>query len=204
MTVGPQSLFEFLSARRTTRRFLADPISDEQALALLQSAVLAPSAHNRQPWRFVVVRPGRWRERLIEAMESAHRSDLRSDGLPPEEIAATLRRSRERLQQAPLAVIVCLTLEDMDRYPDADRQAAEECMAVQSTSLAAGYLLLAAQAHGLGAGWMCAPLFARRQVQESLELPDEWIPQAAILLGAAQDSGRRRPRRPVDQVSLWR
>ncbi len=63
------------------------------------------------------------------------------------------------MKTAPVCVVVCLYLEDLDVYPDVERQAAETTMAVQSLGAAAQNLLLAAYALGLDAGWLCAPLF---------------------------------------------
>jgi nitroreductase len=77
-------------------------------------------------------------------------------------------------------------------------------MALQSCALAGGHLLLAAHASGLGACWMCAPLFAPDVVRQALALPNDWEPQAAIVLGYPAESGEARGRKPVDEVTLWR
>ena len=37
------------------RRFKADPVDRETLLELIEAATTAPSAGNRQPWRFVIV-----------------------------------------------------------------------------------------------------------------------------------------------------
>ena len=42
--------------RRSIRRFKPEPISDHLINVLLESARLAPSGTNSQPWRFVVVK----------------------------------------------------------------------------------------------------------------------------------------------------
>ncbi len=67
-------------------------------------------------------------------------------------------------------------------------------MAMQSASLAGGQLLLAAHAEGLGACWMCGPLFAPQAVRDALDLPADWEPQALIVLGwpAEQPAARAR------------
>ena len=106
-----------------------------------------------------------------------------------------------RINGAPALIAVCLTLEEMDRYPDARRNRAELAMAVQSAAMAAQNLLLAAHAEGYGTCWMCAPLFCAEAVQEALALPQSWEPQGLILLGRAAEPGRDRPRKPVDQIA---
>ncbi len=47
---------QFLLSRRSVRRFKPDPVPLDLVLRALDLARHAPSAHNRQPWEFVVVR----------------------------------------------------------------------------------------------------------------------------------------------------
>jgi nitroreductase len=45
-----------LFARRSVRSYTTEPVTDDQVHTLLQAAMAAPSAGNRKPWHFVVVR----------------------------------------------------------------------------------------------------------------------------------------------------
>ncbi len=85
---------------------------------------------------------------------------------------------------------------DMDSYPDDMRQNNERTMAVQSVAMAGQNLLLAAHALGLGACWMCAPLFCPEVVQRTLDLPPDWQPQGLITVGYAAES-KQKERRPL-------
>jgi nitroreductase len=49
-------VLELIRQRRSIRKFTREPVSDEQIRALLEAAMAAPSASNRQPWEFIVVR----------------------------------------------------------------------------------------------------------------------------------------------------
>jgi coenzyme F420-0:L-glutamate ligase/coenzyme F420-1:gamma-L-glutamate ligase len=204
MTPGSDAFLSLVSTRRSIRQFTDEPVPDETVSRILAVACRAPSAHNRQPWRFAVVRSEKARRGLAQAMAARHRSDLESDGLQREEIETQLERRRERLEEAPVVIVLCLTMVDMDAYPEARRQAAERTLAIQSLALAGGHLLLAAHAEGLGACWICAPLFAPEVVREVLDLPADWDPQAAILLGHPAEAGRETQRRAADEVTLWR
>ena len=53
---SPQSLLALLRERRSIRRYRPDPVPEEMVEQLLEAGRLAPSASNRQPWAFVVVR----------------------------------------------------------------------------------------------------------------------------------------------------
>ena len=201
--ISPDKLLDLFRLRRSVRRFTDAPVDTAGLERVLEAARLAPSAHNRQPWRFVVVQ-GEARARLAEAMAARLRSDRLADGAAPEDVEADAARSRARLTQAPSAVLVCLTMEAMDRYPDARRAQAERLMAVQSVAMAGENLLLAAAAEGWGACWMCAPLFAGEEARRALDLPAAWEPQGLVLLGQAAEAPRPRGRINLEDVTAWR
>ncbi len=189
-------------ARRMIRRYTAQPVARAEIELLIEAATQAPSPHNRQPWRFAVL-TGEARTRLAQAMGEQLRADLARDGLSTEAIERDATRSQLRIMGAPAGILMCLSMRDMDVYPDAARALAERWMAGQAVACATQNLLLAASAAGLGACWMCAPLFCPVIVSKTLDLPADWEPQALITLGHPADAGRERPRRPVSDLSLW-
>jgi coenzyme F420-0:L-glutamate ligase/coenzyme F420-1:gamma-L-glutamate ligase len=77
---------------------------------ILTTATFAPSAHNRQPWRFVVVTDSSVKQKLADAMAMDFERDLASDGLPPEKIQAQIQRSKDRITSAPAAILLCLDM----------------------------------------------------------------------------------------------
>jgi F420 biosynthesis protein FbiB-like protein len=202
-TASGQLLRELLAGRRSIRRYLALPVARELIDALLEAAAAAPSAHNRQPWRFVVIEAEATKRKLALAMGERLRADRLRDGDPSDAIDADVARSYARLTGAPVLVVVCMTLADMDRYPDERRTQAERVMAVQGAAMAAHNLLLAAHAEGLGACWMCAPLFCPDTVAAALALPPDWEPQAIVALGYPADPGKPFRRRPVAEVTRY-
>ncbi|HET9911570.1 MAG TPA: nitroreductase family protein [Anaerolineales bacterium] len=183
MTHTAADLHNFLRTRRSIRRFKPDPIPDSIIQSILSTATYAPSAHNRQPWRFVIVTDSSVKARLAESMAQDFERDLLRDGISPEKIQAQTKRSRERITCAPVAIILCLDMSEMDSYPDEKRQQAERTMAVQSVAAAGLQLLLAAHAEGLGGVWVCSPLFAQETIRKALELPEAWEPQGMFFVG---------------------
>jgi nitroreductase len=116
-----------------------------------------------------------------------------------------LEGSRRRLLDAPVLVLLCLYLEELDAYPDAGRQESEITMAVQSLGAAAQNMLLAAYDRGLDAGWMCAPLFCPQEVVGALGLDPGLVPHALLTLGYADgDPPKRRTRRPLRELVVYR
>lgn len=192
-----------LYTRRSLRRYRPAVPSRALLEQVLDAAIQAPSAHNRQPWRFVVLRDAAVKAGLARAMGARLRSDLQADGLPAEVIEADVSRSRQRLTGAPALVLLCLSMQDMDVYPDDRRSQAEHIMAVQGTAMAGQNLLLAAHALGLAGCWMCAPLFCPDVVARELALPPDWQPQGLVTLGWPAVT-RSRGRRPLAESVLWR
>lgn len=194
---------DLIRSRRSIRRYRAEAVPRDVIESLLDVAIWAPSAHNRQPWRFVVIQDDAQKAALASAMAARLRADLSADQVPAEIIEKDTARSYARITGAPVVIVVCMTLRDMDTYPDARRSHNETLMAVQSVAMAGQNLLLAAHDAGLAACWMCAPLFCPDTVQEALELADDWQPQGMVTLGYAAET-RQKDRYPLAQVVLWR
>jgi F420 biosynthesis protein FbiB-like protein len=188
--------------RKMIRRYTPQAVSDELITALLNAAITAPSPHNRQPWRFAVL-TGNVREKLALAMGDKLRRDRLNDGDPIEVIEKDVSRSHDRIISAPVNILVCLSMIEMDTYPDQRRKFAETWMAGQAVACAVQNMLLCAAELDLGACWMCAPLFCQSDVVQALDLPEDWQPQALITIGYPADDGRDRPRKLLDEVTVW-
>jgi PPOX class probable F420-dependent enzyme len=186
--------------RRSVRQFTDEPVDRQTLETLLEAARWAPSPHGRQPWRFAVLTRRERKEALAEAMGAAWQRNLEMDAEPAEVVAARLAKSRQRVREAPAIIIACLYLDELDVYPDRERQAAEETMAVHSLGAAVQNILLAAYAIGLDSGWMCAPLFCPDVVRDTLALDASLIPQALITVGYARADPKRRPHRPIGEL----
>jgi PPOX class probable F420-dependent enzyme len=197
---GRQELASLIRGRRSVRAFDTRPVPRAIIEEAIAAAGWAPSPHGRQPWRFVVVESQERRDALADAMAATWRTQLRLDGQDKATVEARLEKSRDRLHRAPVLIVPCLYLEGLDDYPDADRQRAEETMAVQSLGAAVQNLLLSLYAAGVDGGWMCAPLFCPEVVQEALGLSPALNPHALIAVGYAAADPVRRPRLPLDDL----
>jgi coenzyme F420-0:L-glutamate ligase/coenzyme F420-1:gamma-L-glutamate ligase len=196
-------LHAFMRTRRSVRQFRESGVDEDVLQRILLTATHAPSAHNRQPWRFAVVTDSKTRSALAETMARRFREDLERDGLPRDEIAVRVQRSRVRIGTAPVAIVLCMDMSEMDQYPDPLRAESERMMAVQSTANAGVLLLLAAHAEGLGGVWNCAPLFAPAAVRQVLGLPESWEPQALFLMGSPVEIPQARPRKSLEEVAVF-
>ncbi len=200
-----EELLRFVSSRRSSKLLREGEVPLQKVIRALEVATSAPSAHNAQPWRVVLIDDREVLRELLEAMAEEWRRDLRSDGLPDWKVEAIVRESMRRTLRASAVVVVCMTMREMDRYPDERRNACERVMAVQSVAAFIQNLLLALHAMGLGACWRCGPLFAPDAVRRVLNLPEDFEPQALVeigLPGGTRDA-ERKPLAEVAALNRW-
>ena len=141
--------------RTSERQYLEKRVEEEKIRTILQAAMAAPSAVNKQPWDFIVVTD---RKKL----------DALGDGLP----------YAKMLKNAPMAIIVCGNLDKtLDGF--------EQDFWIQDCANASQNILLSAHALGLGAVWTAAyPAEDRvHTVRTILDIPETAIPLNVIPIG---------------------
>jgi F420 biosynthesis protein FbiB-like protein len=179
-------LLDTLIQRRSIRKYQNKPVPKELVLEVLEAAAWAPSAHNSQPWRFVVVLDPAIKRELAERMATAWAADMAKDGSTVDE-AKRLER-RERFANAPVLIVACLSMDGMMTFSDEQRQCTERDLAVESLAAAIQNMLLSAHDLGLGACWYCAPAFCKQTVRRALQIPEDVEPSALILMGYPAES----------------
>jgi F420 biosynthesis protein FbiB-like protein len=200
------AIFKAIRERRSVRKYFSKEVPESVLQKVLDAARWAPSAHNAQPWRFILIRDLNVKRRLAEAMAGEWNKDLHQDGFLPEDRERLVKASAKQFTSAPILIVVCLTMNDMHKYPDEKRRAAEYVMAVQSVAAAIQNMLLAAHAEGLGACWFCAPLFCPEVVRETLEIPKNFQPQALIAMGYPAERPKTPRRKSLESIvyqDLW-
>ncbi|OAN60008.1 5,6-dimethylbenzimidazole synthase [Sphingomonas sp. TDK1] len=164
--------------RRDVRHFATRPIAEDAMRALLETAALAPSVGNAQPWRFVRLRSAAIRAALIEHVDA---ENMRA----AEGYAGTDRQSAYRalklhgLREAPeLLAVFC------DEHPEAGHGlgiATMPEMLRYSCVTAVHTMWLAARARGIGLGWVS--ILAPEPVTRLLGVPADWTLVALLCLG---------------------
>ena len=132
---------------------------------------------------------------LGEAITSKMRMDMQAEGADKSDIEKRAALSLRRLNEAPLVIVLCrdITAVRVDTPEEA-------IMGIQSTALAGLQLMLAAHAEGLGANWICWPLYAQEATRTILELPETWEPQAMYFLGYPIESPKPKIVRPIKEI----
>lgn len=193
--------WEVVSRRRSIRRYASREVPAPVVERILRAAALAPSAHDEQPWRFVVVAPGPARQRLLERMAERYDRDMRERGIPEESRALKTQRSNHRWAAAPVLIVACLQ-QAPRRAPGTaiGNPDPETVMGTQGVAAAVGTLLLAATASGLGSCWYSAPLYCPQVVREALGTDPSWEPQALVTLGYPDESPAPKATKPIEEI----
>ena len=192
------TLHDFLRSRRSVRRFKPDPIPNAVIERILTTATYAPSAHNLQPWRFVLIKNPDIKPRLAKTLTDKMRLDMQAEGVAELEIDKRVTNSLRRMDEAPIIIMLCRDVTDVRvNTPE------ENIMNIQSTALAGLQLLLAAHAEGLGGNWICWPLYAAKETREALDLPETWEPQAMIIVGYSNEQPKQKSLKPLNTISIY-
>jgi len=167
--------FAVVSSQRACRQFRTDPVTDADVAEVLAAATFAPSAENRQPWVFVVVREAENRARIGELTRTAWRGGGRAHSerrLSPGLLRDVDRGAEGGVSEAPVLVVV----------GGDTRQGLAVSMA-SSIFPALQNLLLAATAKGLGSALTTLTTRFAAELREIVGLPEEIIPMAVVPLG---------------------
>ncbi len=173
---GPDaSFFEVVLRQRACRQFDGRPVPDRLVEQCLRSATHAPSAENKQPWVFVVVRDDDLRGQVAALTRQAWRQGGRahSEGRLPAALLDEVDRGAETgMAGAPVLVVVC-----------GDRALGLESTLPSSVYPATQNLLLAATALGLGSAMTTLATLFSAELAALLGLPDTVRPMAVVPLG---------------------
>ncbi len=119
--------YDVIRTRRSIRRYKSKDIPNDVLFRILESARIAPSGNNRQPWRFVVVRDEEKKKKIAQACYD-----------------------QSFIAQAPL-VIVCCSIKCTSGYQPWLEQAGP-----RDVVIATDHLILAARNEGIGSCWIGA------------------------------------------------
>jgi nitroreductase len=163
-------VFRTIKKRRSIRKFKPDPIPDEKLKIILEAARLAPSAGNRQPWRFVVVREDETRKKLAEA----------ADG-------------QTFVGEAPVVIAVFGDPSDSPNGYKMDPMVAYK----QDPMIAVEHMCLEAVELGLGTCWIgpASPNYDTSKIKEILNVPKRMYMICLLPIGFPAESPSERGRK---------
>ncbi|HYZ90772.1 MAG TPA: nitroreductase family protein [Actinomycetota bacterium] len=190
-------LFATLYTSRALRRFRPDPVPEDIIYQLVDAAIRAPTGHNRQDWRFVVVTDPAAKQKMQEWSERAWKMAF-AEYPTTKEIDTLPRTARlsirgvydlaHNLAAVPLVVVVC-GLKGIHSSPGGSHFPAAQNM------------LLAARALGLGGSIFNLPMVGGRELYELLEIPESNEIYCVIPIGYPTDKPGPLKRKPVKKVA---
>jgi nitroreductase len=191
LKLSANQTLESISDRHSVRMFLEKPVSDDDLQIILHAANQAPSAHNQQSWRFIVVK-------------GAKKSDLvrlicaQADNFP-KPASALLRLASRSIASSPVVIAVANSGELISRGTElfkVDRETGHDffrIMEIQSSAAAVQNLLIAATSLGLATVWLGVLVLIKNEILKFLGEPEgEFMAVVPVGYAAKQSTGPKK------------
>ncbi|MFH1368625.1 MAG: nitroreductase family protein [Elusimicrobiota bacterium] len=172
-----KTLDELINSRRSIRKYLEKAVEKEKIEQALESARMAPSACNAQPWRFVVT-TGTKKNKII------------NDGL------GGLIVSNSWTKTVPVIVVVCSVSSLFTHKVGENIQGTQYHL--MDLGISMEHFVLKATELGLGTcyiGW-----FNGKRIGKLLNIPSSWKPECLITVGYPDENPEPRPRKPAEEI----
>ncbi len=179
-------LYEAIKGRRSVRKFKKTPVPKDLIEKIFEVALWAPSAMNRQNWKFFVL-AGERKEELVAISSTSFQylePQLQQLYAEKPKIIESTRRFFKRLGEAPIVVCAYFAPANM-----------EDVTSFQNVAAAIQNLLLVAHAEGLGTCWMTGPVTVANEISRFLGVKDMTL-VAITPMGYPDETPKVPPRRP--------
>lgn len=183
--------------RRSVRMFVDKPVSDEHLNTILHAANQAPSAHNQQSWRFIVLK-GEKKNDLVNLIS-------RQAGSFPKPSSVLLRLASRSIASSPVVIAVANSGELILRGTKLfklERNTGHDffrIMEIQSSAAAVQNLLIAATSLGLATVWLGVLVLIKKDILRFLGEPEgEFMAVIPVGYTARQSTGPSK--RSLDMV----
>jgi len=169
-----------IRTRRSIRDYTDKPVEDEKIVQLLESARLAPSGSNTQPWHFIVVKSESARQKLSEA---SHK--------------------QKWMFSSPVFIVCvgdirCRIKEDVNISLNESSPQEELKQMIRDMSISVGYMMLEAQSMGLGTCWVA--WFTQEDIRPLLNIPEDKYVVGILTLGYTKEAPAARPRKQLEEI----
>lgn len=170
-----------IRTRRSIRSYTEKQISEEIIAQLLESARLAPSGSNTQPWHFIIVRSESTRKKIAE-----------------------ISHHQKWMVSAPVHIVCVADIrtrisEDIQISIDENSPQHEVKQIIRDTSIAVEHMVLEAEHLGLGTCWVA--WFTQEEIRPVLMIPSDKYVVCILTIGYPEEQPKARPRKKLEEIT---
>lgn len=197
------NIIKAIEKRRSIRKFSKKTVSEKKIEKIIWAGTLAPSAKNRQPWKFIVCTQNA-RENLLKAMETGINRETSGNMRIPEFDfgLADAKNTLRVMKEAPVLIVILNTNGKSPFLPVNDAARIVEICDSLSIGAAIENINLTAISYGLGALWIANTCFAYEELEKEIGTDCQII--GILALGYMNESPSPRPRKPFEDVIEFR
>lgn len=176
--------------RRSIRKYKDTNVTKEIIEDLIDCARLAPSAKNRQPWKFVIVKNS-MKNQIANMMIEKEENSKISLEKTIYNCNSSVRTTAKVMKEAPILILVLKKYEDNWIIGDS-----------LSIGGAIEHICLRATDLGLGSLWIRDIVYTKKEIAKLIGYEDMEV-ISAISIGYADENPKPRPRKKLDEVLEW-
>lgn len=176
-----------INNRKTIRSYLKKNISNDDIHKIIEAAVIAPSAHNRQPWRFYILSDEQ-KDYITNCMYTWDKEN------PKEK--TSIKGSANQIKEANKMIIVYTPI-----YKSKTKNMYYKKPDYLSIGAALENMSLKCVDLGLGSCWLCDTLFIEDEINSYLKI-DDYEQICSIIVGYPNDMPYIRKRFPIENLIL--
>jgi len=195
-----------IKKRRSVRKFKSEAVSEHQIEQLMEAAQLAPSGCNVQPWRFLVIKDKKLKQKLCTAAFNQKFVEKAPVVFVCCGDPSSWKKTRQHTQELLSARDAHLNKETEEALMDrVDRAVLAELQeripsTLLNVAIAIEHVVLEAVELGLASCWV--RLFDEKKVKEALRLHNNLCVVALLPVGVPDEEPDARPRLPLSSIVL--
>jgi len=169
-----------IANRKSTRKYNDTPVEMEKILQLLESARLAPSGSNTQPWHFIIVTSKETKDKIAKA-----------------------DNNQQWMKSAPVFIVCiadirCRIKEDRDIYLDENCALPELKQIIRDTAISIEHILLEAEHLGLSSCW--TGWYSQADMRPIMNIPDDKYVVGVVTIGYSDEVRKPAPRKSLESI----
>ena len=173
-------MIKAIANRRSVRKYRNIHVENEKILGLIESARLAPSGSNTQPWHFIIVTNEETKDKISRA-----------------------NNNQQWMKTAPVFIVCvadirCRIKEDSVVDLDESCGLPELKQIIRDTAIAIEHILLEAENCGLSSCWTA--WFSQDDIRPIMDIPSDKYVVGIVTIGYSDESRKPMPRKTLENI----